>query len=56
MIRNFLDAGFVTAKNRQQQQVHHFCWQSLQFMFNSSVEILCNSWISAAKCLSSAES
>ena len=29
-------------KNRQQQHVHRLPWQSFQFRFNSSVEIVCN--------------
>jgi len=34
-----MDVGFVTSKK---QQVHHLRWQSLQFRFNSSAEIVCN--------------
>jgi len=36
-----MDAGFVTSKNRRQQQVHHSRWQSFQFRFDSSTEIVC---------------
>ena len=35
-----MDTGFVTSK--KQQQVHHSRWQSFQFRFNSSAEIVCN--------------
>jgi len=35
-----MDTGFVTSK--KQQQVRHSRWQSFQFRFNSSAEIVCN--------------
>ena len=38
-----MDAGFVTAKKQTTTSTwHHSRWQSFQFRFNSSAEIVCN--------------
>jgi len=47
--KTWLGYRWMHQRNRQQQQAHHSRWQSFQFRFNSSAEIVCNqpylSWI-----------